>query len=106
MSAVKPRHGDIPVIPNTDEKYTSMKIGKVAFTDSFQFMTSTLDSLSKNLADDQYEELMRCLKSDYRGNISLKDYFIAFAFNAKTFAVAILVFFFYRRFKISYQDGV
>ena len=104
MSAVKPRHGDIPVIPNTDEKYTSMKIGKVAFTDSFQFMTSTLDSLSKNLADDQYEELMRCLKCDYRGNISLKNYFIAFS--AKTFAVAILVCFFYRRFKISYQDGV
>ena len=76
MSAVKPRHGDISVIPNTDEKYTSIQIGEITFIDSFQFMPSSLDSVSKNLADDQYQEMMRYLKSDYGGNISLKHYII------------------------------
>ena len=76
MSAVKPRHGDISVIPNTDEKCTSIKIGEVTFIDSFQFMPSSLDSLSKNLADDQYKEMMRYFKSNYGGKVSLKDYII------------------------------
>ena len=58
MSAVKPRQGDISVIPNTDEKHTSIKIGEVTFIASFQPMSSSLDSVSKNLTDDQYEEMM------------------------------------------------
>ena len=76
IGTVKPWHGDISVIPNTDEKYTSIKIGKVTFIDSFQFMPSSLKSLSKDLADDQYQEMMRYLKSVYGGNISLKEYII------------------------------
>ena len=35
-------------------KNTSIKIGKVTFIDSFQFMSSSFDSLLKNLSDDQY----------------------------------------------------
>ena len=69
MSAAKSRHVDISVIPNTNEKYTSIKIGEVAFIDSFQFMPSSLDSLSKNPADDQCQEMMHYRKSDYGGNI-------------------------------------
>ena len=104
-------------------KNTPIKIGKVTFIDSFQFMPSSLDSLLKNLSDDQYQKLLRYLKSDYGGNISLKYYFISFVFNAKSFAIAILVFFsfffpscpffwtdsqklFSQRSKVSYQDSV
>ena len=33
MGTVKPSHGDISVIPDTKEKYTSIKIGEVTFID-------------------------------------------------------------------------
>ena len=73
MSVVEPRHRDISVLPNADEKYTPIKIGQVTFIDSFQFVPSSLDSLSKNQADDQYKEIS---KSNYGGKVSLKDYII------------------------------
>ena len=76
MGTVKPSHGDISVIPDINEKYTSIKIGEVTFIDSFQFMPSSLKSLSEDLGDDQYQEMMRYPKSVHRGNISLKDYII------------------------------
>ena len=69
MSAVNPRHGDMSVTPNTDEKFTSIKIREVTFIDSSQFMPSSSDSLSKNPADDQYQEMMCYCKSDFGGNI-------------------------------------
>ena len=53
MSIVEPQHGDISVLPNTDEKYTPIKIGEVTFIDSVQFVPSSLDSFSKNQANDQ-----------------------------------------------------
>ena len=42
LSAVKPRHRVVSVIPNTSEKYTSFTIADVTFIDSFQFMPSQL----------------------------------------------------------------
>ena len=58
LSAAKPQQGDISVIPNTSEKYTSLTTGYVTFVDSFQFMPSSIQSLSDNLTDGQFKETM------------------------------------------------
>ena len=67
LSAVKPRHGKISVIPNNTEKYTSITIGDVTFIDSMQFMMPSIEKLSKNLTDDKLKETLQYLKSDYGG---------------------------------------
>ena len=69
LRAVKPRHGDVSAIPNNNEKYTSFTVGDVTFIDSFQFMQSLLDILSRISADGQYQEMLRYLKSDYGGKL-------------------------------------
>ena len=43
LSAVKPRHGKIVVIPNNMERYTYFTMNYVTFIDSYQFMLSSLD---------------------------------------------------------------
>ena len=46
------------VIPNGLEKYMSFSINnKLSFTDSFQFLSSSLDSLVKNLNKDDFRYL-------------------------------------------------
>ena len=46
---------DINCIPNNMEKYMSFMLGKhLLFLDSFQFMSSSLDNLTKNLPDDAF----------------------------------------------------
>ena len=46
------------VIPNGLEKYMSFSINnKLNFTDSFQFLSSSLDSLVKNLNKDDFRYL-------------------------------------------------
>ena len=48
----------INVIPNGLEKYMSFSINnKLSFIDSFQFLSSSLDSLVKNLAKDDFKYL-------------------------------------------------
>ena len=59
------RHGEITVIPNNTERYTSFTIGDVTFIDSIQFMMSSLDNLAKNLKDDKLGEILRYLKCSY-----------------------------------------
>ena len=50
----------INVIPNGLEKYMSFSINnKLSFIDSFQFLSSSLDSLVKNLAKDDFKYLSR-----------------------------------------------
>jgi hypothetical protein len=60
------QHSDITVIPNNSEKYISFSYKKlrnaeskltyeIRFLDTFSFMTSSLDSLSKNLIDNQFK---------------------------------------------------
>ena len=38
LSAVKPRHGEITVIPNSTERYISFTTGEVSFIDFLQFI--------------------------------------------------------------------
>ena len=48
----------INVIPNGLEKYMSFSINdKLSFIDSFQFLSSSLDSLVKNIAKDDFKYL-------------------------------------------------
>ena len=65
LSAVRPRHGHIEVIPSTNEKYISFTIGRVRFIDSFQFMLASLDKLTSNLSDEQFKETTSYLESSY-----------------------------------------
>ena len=49
---------EINVIPNILEKYMSFTINnKLSFIDSFQFLSSSLDSLVKNLDKDNFKYL-------------------------------------------------
>ena len=48
----------VSVIPNGLEKYMSFTINKkLSFIDSFQFLSSSLDSLVKNLNKDDFKYL-------------------------------------------------
>ena len=48
----------INLIPNGLEKYTSLTINeKLSFIDTFQFLSSLLDSLVKNLSKDDFKHL-------------------------------------------------
>ena len=49
LSAVKPEHGLISIIPNNTERYISYQIGDIIFKDSCQFMPSSLSNLISNL---------------------------------------------------------
>ena len=47
---------DINAIPNNMEKYMAFMLGKhLVFLDSFQFMSSSLDNLAKNLPDEAFK---------------------------------------------------
>ena len=56
----------INVIPNRLEKYMSFtNNNKLSFTDNFQFLSSSLDSLVKNLSKDDF----KCLIQELDNNI-------------------------------------
>ena len=47
---------NINAIPNNIKKYMSFMLGRqLVFLDSFQFMSSSLDNLSKNLPDEAFK---------------------------------------------------
>ena len=49
-------HMNIDCIPNNMEKYMAFMLGNhLVFLDSFQFMSSSLDNLTKNLPDDAFK---------------------------------------------------
>ena len=57
MQAVNPKHGQISVIPNNFEKYVSFSIGRLKFLDSMQFLACSLDTLVKNLSEQDFKHL-------------------------------------------------
>lgn len=67
VKALNFREGAIDIIPQNKEKYISfskqLKFDKrwlsLRFVDSFRFMSSSLDSLAKNLQEHQFHELRR-----------------------------------------------
>ena len=65
---------NIQVIPNSTEKYMSFIINKnIIFLDSMQFVKSSLDSLAKNLGDDDYKHLLSEFPSDRLEILKRKD---------------------------------
>ena len=57
----------INAIPNGLEEYMSFSINsKLSFIDSFQFLSSSLDSLVKNLAKDDFKNLSQELDIRYK----------------------------------------
>ena len=51
MSAIgKFKHKKLTCIPQNHEKYISFSLGKLSFVDTFQFMSTSLEKLVKNLA--------------------------------------------------------
>ena len=65
LSHIKKCHGDVDVIPNNTEKYTSFSFGGATFIDSCQFMQASLDSLAKNLEKNNFKNVRRFLESQY-----------------------------------------
>ena len=65
-------HGSINCIPNNDEKYISFskslaideKKFEIRFIDSFKFMASSLDALSKDLSREQFREMNKVFEGD------------------------------------------
>ena len=56
---------DINVIPNNMEKYMSFMLGNhLVFLDSFQFMSSSLDNLVKNVPDEAFKYTKQEFKTE------------------------------------------
>ena len=66
----------INVIPNVLEKYMSLKISdKLAFIDGFQFLSSSLDSLVKDLSKVDFKYLSQELNSNVLDLVKQKGYY-------------------------------
>ena len=50
---------DFEIIPKTNEEYTSVTYGSIRFIDSYRFLSSGLDSLVKNLDEDDFKILKK-----------------------------------------------
>ena len=56
---------DINVIPNNMEKYMAFMLGKhLVFTDSLQFMSSSLDKFVSNLPNDAFQYTSEEIEND------------------------------------------
>ena len=67
---------EINVIPNRLEKYMSFSINnKLAFIDSFQFLSSSLDGLVKNLAKDYFKYLSQEFDNNLLGLVKQKIFY-------------------------------
>jgi hypothetical protein len=71
---------DITVIPSTEEKYISLskKVSskfEIRFLDSFRFMSSSLDSLAKNLCKSQFKETTAHFGTDHIDLVTKKGVF-------------------------------
>ena len=66
----------INVIPNGLEKYMSFNVNnKLAFIDIFQFLSSSLDSLVKNLGKDDFKYLSQEFDSDVLDLVKQKGFY-------------------------------
>ena len=55
------------ILPETDEKYISVKYGCIKFIDSYRFLSSSLDKLVQTLADNSHKPL-KTLKKEVIGD--------------------------------------
>lgn len=68
---------DISILPDNEENYKCFTIGKLHFLDSFKFMSSSLDTLIKNIPNDSKVFLKNLAKGDETKfiHINKKGYF-------------------------------
>ena len=68
---------DIIEIPNNMETYMAFILGKkLVFIDSFQFMSSSLDSLVKNLPNDAFKYTSQVYKNEKLNMMKLKGVYL------------------------------
>jgi hypothetical protein len=76
MNAIgKFKHKKINCIPQNHEKYISFSLGRLDFVDTFQFMSTSLDKLSSNLAREgiyKFPNLRGYVTSIHPGNEQIK----------------------------------
>ena len=66
----------INVIPNGLEKYMSFSINnKLSFIDSFQFLSSSLDSLIKNLVKDDFKYFSQEFDNNVLDPVKQKEFY-------------------------------
>ena len=66
----------VNIIPNRLEKYMSFNINnKLHFIDSFQFISSSLDSLVKNLGKDDFKYLNQKFDNDVLDLLKQKGFY-------------------------------
>ena len=66
----------INVIPNSREKHMSFSINnKLRFIDSFQFLSSSLDSLVKNLSNDDFKYMTQEFDNNVLGLVKRKGFY-------------------------------
>ena len=76
MQKLSKFHFKINVIPNAIEKYMSFNIyNTLIFIDSFQFLSSSLDSLVKNLAKDDFKYLSQEFDSNVLDLVKQKRFY-------------------------------
>ena len=65
----------INILPNGLEKYMSFSINnKLSFIDSFQFLSSSLDGLVKNLGKDEFKYLSQEFDNNVLDLVNLKEF--------------------------------
>ena len=72
MQAIRKRHGRIDVIPNNYERYQSFTIGRLKFLDSFQFLPSSLDSLTKEMNVNDFKYITRFFPDPTKRTLMLR----------------------------------
>ena len=72
---VDKRHDKVKsdIIPKTNEDYTSVTKGCSRFIDIYRFLSSSLDSLVKTLADNSHKTLKHCGKENVNNDEILKN---------------------------------
>ena len=66
----------INIIPNELEKYISFSINnKLSFIDSFQFLSYSLDSLVKNLVNDDFKYLSQEFDNNVLDQVKQKGFY-------------------------------
>ena len=76
---------DINAIPNNMEKYMAFMLGKhLVFLDSFQFMSSSLDNLAKNLPNEAFKYTQEEFKKDQFELMKQKGIYVKPFYRAET----------------------
>ena len=69
IKSLKKKHGRVNVIPTNIEKYMAFSVGRLQFLDSYQFVSASLDDLTKTLSDDEMIYTRECFNEEEQFNM-------------------------------------